>query len=247
MEREEIKKVTILGVPFINTNRKDFVALLKKRMKSEKKTFVITANPEIIMKAKVDPEYMDIIHQATYVTADGIGVVKAAQLLNEPLPERVAGFDTMMDLLEVANQERFRIYLLGATQSVLERVMARLAAEYPNVEIIGAHNGFFDWEDESIAREIRELEPDLVFVALGVPKQEQWIARHFDSFEKGIFMGLGGSFDILAGEVPRAPEAWQRMNVEWLYRLVNQPSRWRRMLALPHFAWKVLIQRLKGY
>lgn len=240
------KHVSILGIPFIQTTMKDFISLLQQRITAEQKTFVITANPEIVMKANNEEEYMNIIKRATYVTADGIGIVKAAKLLGSSLPERVTGYDMMVHLLELANEHHYRVYFLGAEEDVLERALNNVKTEYPNITIAGSHHGFFDWESNKIPAEINLTEPDLVFVALGVPRQERWIDEHIGKFQKGIFIGVGGSFDVLAGAVERAPERWQKMNLEWLYRLLKQPSRWRRMLALPHFAMKVCAQKVKG-
>ncbi|MBT2687095.1 WecB/TagA/CpsF family glycosyltransferase [Bacillus sp. ISL-47] len=239
-----LKFVDILGVPFINTTRSEFVKLLDRHIEKEEKAFVVTANPEIVMKAVEEPEYKSLLDRATYITADGIGVVKGAGLLGKPLPERVTGYDTMIDLLTLGNEKKFKIYLLGAQQDTIEKAVANIRATYPNVEIVGSHNGFFDWDSREIPNEIQEKKPDLVFVALGVPRQEKWIATNISRFEKGVFIGVGGSFDVIAGTVERAPEAWQKANLEWLYRLMKQPSRFGRMMALPRFAVKILTQKV---
>ncbi|WP_067728650.1 WecB/TagA/CpsF family glycosyltransferase [Oceanobacillus damuensis] len=241
-----MRYVTIMDIPFLHTNQDAFVSLLDERIEQEEKTFVITANPEIVMKANENQTFMNYIEQATYVVADGIGVVKAAQLLNDPLPGRVTGYDTMMALLAIANQKHYKIFLLGAKQETLQKTISNISAQYPNVEIVGSHDGYFNWEDNDIADSIAAHQPDITFVALGVPRQEKWIAENFERFDKGVFIGIGGSFDVIAGTVRRAPEFWQKLNLEWLYRLLKQPSRWKRMLALPHFALKILKQKLKG-
>jgi N-acetylglucosaminyldiphosphoundecaprenol N-acetyl-beta-D-mannosaminyltransferase len=240
------QRVDILGVPFLNTTQQEFVHLLHKHVKQQEKAFVVTANPEIVMKTLEDSDFKKIVQQATYVTADGIGVVKAAQLLNKPLPERVTGYDTMIELLKLSNENQYSIYLLGATQETLEKAEKKIKKTYPNVVIAGSHNGFFDWSKTDIQEEIKKTEPDFVFVALGVPRQEKWIASNYHLFNKGIFIGVGGSFDVIAGTVERAPKAWQKANLEWLYRLIKQPSRWKRMLALPKFALKILKEKVKG-
>lgn len=241
-----LKFVDILGVPFINTTQSQFVQLLLQHIQQNDKTFVVTANPEIVMKAVEEPEYGNLIKQATYITADGIGVVKAAGLLGQPLPERVTGYDTMMELLQVSHENRLKIYLLGAAQETLEKTVKNIEAQFPNLEIVGSHNGFFNWEETTIQQEIQEKQPDLIFVALGVPRQEKWIAQNLHLFEKGVFMGIGGSFDVIAGTVQRAPVLWQKANLEWLYRLLKQPSRFGRMLALPRFALKILKVKATG-
>ncbi|WP_374723507.1 WecB/TagA/CpsF family glycosyltransferase [Calidifontibacillus erzurumensis] len=240
------KFVSILGVNFIHTTMKDMVTRLRERLLNEQKTFVVTANPEIVMKTLEDATYKKYVDQADYVTADGIGVVKGAQILGKPLPERVAGYDLMRNLLAVLNEEKLKLYMLGAQEETIEKAVETVKREYPNLQLVGYHHGFFNWEDPSIINEIKEKKPDLVLVALGVPRQEKWIAEHLEEVEKGVFIGVGGSFDVLAGTVKRAPEIWQKLNLEWFYRLLKQPSRWRRMLALPHFALKVFGQKLTG-
>lgn len=242
----EDKFVPILGVNFIHTTMKDMVECLKQRMLANQKGFVVTANPEIVMKTLEDAAYKQYIEKADYVTADGIGVVKGAQILGKPLPERVAGYDLMRNLLAVLEEQKLKLYMLGAQEETIEKAVQTIQKEYPNIQIAGYHHGFFDWEDPAIINEIKESKPDLILVALGVPRQEKWIAEHIDQVEKGVFIGVGGSFDVLAGTVKRAPEFWQKLNLEWFYRLLKQPSRWRRMLALPHFALKVIGQRVSG-
>ncbi|QQZ10251.1 WecB/TagA/CpsF family glycosyltransferase [Heyndrickxia vini] len=235
--------VEILGVPFIHSTRNEFVDILHQRIKQQKKTFVVTANPEIVMMANENKGFMEYLQAADFITPDGIGIVKAAGWLKKPLPERVPGFDTMKDLLSLANENQYRVYFLGAKQEVLDQFIHIVSNEYPKMEIAGFRNGFFDLDNPQIAEEICGLKPDLIFVALGAPRQEQWIYQNIGKFDKGIFMGVGGSFDGIAGVVPRAPEIWQKLNIEWLYRLIQQPTRWKRMLAIPRFVFKVLLQK----
>lgn len=241
-----MRHVDIMGVPFLHIDQERFVELLVERAVNKEKTFVITANPEIVMRANEDPQLMTYIKEANYICADGIGVVKAASLLGEDLPGRVTGYDTMVALLKAGQEKRFKVYLLGAQAATLEKTIANIERDYPNVDIVGAHDGFFDWEDHTIAEEAAALEPDFVFVALGVPRQEKWISENIGKFSHGVFIGIGGSFDVIAGTVKRAPVLWQKLNIEWLYRLLSQPSRWKRMLVLPQFALKVLAMKRKG-
>ncbi|NEU30273.1 WecB/TagA/CpsF family glycosyltransferase [bacterium LRH843] len=239
------KKVSVLGVDFVHTTMVRMVETLKAHLEREEKTFVVTANPEIVLHAQDDPQFKSYLDQATYITADGIGVVKAAGMLGQPLPERVTGFDMFMALLEVANERKYSIYLLGAKPDVLPKTIAAIHDQFPNVTVAGSHHGYFDWNSTEIEDEIRSLQPDMVFLALGFPRQEKWIVERYDQFSKGLFMGIGGSFDVLAGEVKRAPEIFQKVHLEWLYRLLKQPSRWRRMLALPIFVGRVLREKRK--
>ncbi|MEG0473693.1 MAG: WecB/TagA/CpsF family glycosyltransferase [Solibacillus sp.] len=241
-----MKHVKIMGVPFLHIDQQNFIKLLADRVEQKEKTFVITANPEIVMRANEEPKLKNYINQATYICADGIGVVKAAKILGEDLPGRVTGYDTMIGLLNIGQEKHFKVYLLGAQKETLEKTVANIKAQYPNVDIVGHHDGFFDWNNNTIAEEAAALEPDLIFIALGVPRQEQWISENIGKFSHGVFIGIGGSFDVIAGTVKRAPVIWQKLNLEWLYRLLKQPSRWKRMLVLPQFALKVFSMKRKG-
>lgn len=241
-----MKTVKIMDIPFTYTNQANFISMLDKQIRIQQKSFVITANPEIVMKANDDNYFMDIINQATHVVADGIGIVKAAQLFRTPLPGRVTGYDTMMGLLALSNEKKYSIYILGAKKTTLHKAEEIIQMNYPNLSIVGSHDGYFDWDDNTIPDQIKKLQPDIIFVALGAPKQEEWIAKHFKSFKSGLFIGVGGSLDVIAGTVKRAPIFWQKLNLEWFYRLIKQPSRWRRMLALPRFAFQIIKLKLKG-
>ncbi|ASN04116.1 WecB/TagA/CpsF family glycosyltransferase [Virgibacillus necropolis] len=241
-----MKQVTIMGVPFLHIDQQGFVSLLDNRIQNGETTFVITANPEVVMKANEDMNFMKYIHKATYVTADGIGIVKAAELLNKPLPGRVTGYDTMIGLLEIASEKQYSIFLLGAQNETLQKAKNNIKETYPGVKIVGSHDGFFDWGQNDIAKSISEVKPDITFVALGVPRQERWISENLSTFDKGMFIGVGGSFDVIAGTVQRAPLFWQKLNLEWLYRIAKQPSRWKRALALPRFAIQIIKQKVKG-
>lgn len=240
------KKVSVLGVNFIDMTLAEMVITLAEHVEKQEKVFLVTANPEIVLHSKKNPDYQQILNGATYVTADGIGIIKAAKLLGKPLPERLTGFDIFMKLLEQANKKNQSVYLLGAKEVVLTRARAKIGELFPNIKIVGMQNGYFDMNDMEIFENIKAANPDYVFAALGFPRQEEWIAKHLNYFEKGIFMGVGGSFDVLSGEVKRAPEIWQKLNIEWLYRLLQQPSRWRRMLAIPMFMLHVISEKVKG-
>ncbi len=238
--------VNILGVNFIKSDKNSLMQVLTSRIDSENKTFLVTANPEIVMHAIEKEEYFTILENADFIVPDGIGIIKAAAILNNPLPERIAGYDLMVDLLQVANHKCLKIYLLGAEENVLSRAIDQIRSRFPNINIVGHQNGYFDWESNSISEQISKVKPDLIFVALGVPKQEKWIYENIHKFDKGLFMGVGGSFDVLAGNVKRAPLVWQKMNLEWLYRLIKQPWRWKRMMAIPRFVTKVISQKNRG-
>ena len=164
--------VTIMNVPFLHIDQNGFVDLLAERAEQKEKTFVITANPEIVMQANENPQLMEYVKQATYVCADGIGVVKAASILGSSLPGRVTGYDSMMALLQRGNKKGYKMYLLGAQKSTVETAVSNINRDYPGVEIVGYRDGFFDWNDPAVAEEIVAAKPDFVFLALGVPRQE---------------------------------------------------------------------------
>ncbi|MGG5255338.1 WecB/TagA/CpsF family glycosyltransferase [Neobacillus sp. SM06] len=238
-------KVKILNVNFDNLKRKEILNSLEKKIITGKKTFVVTANPEIVMYAEKDPTYLSIVNNADYVIADGIGVVVGSKLINNPLPERIAGYDLMCDLLAKGNEQGWSAFFLGTKKETIEKAINNIKTNYPQLEIVGWHDGYFNWEKSDIKEEILSKKPDLIFVALGFPKQEKWISQNIQAFDKGFFMGVGGSFDVIAGEVKRAPLIWQKLNLEWLYRLIKQPSRWKRMLVLPLFLIEVLKTKVR--
>ncbi|ATY86043.1 glycosyltransferase [Kyrpidia spormannii] len=196
---------------------------------------VVTANPEVVMLARRNPGVAQVVRRADLVTADGIGVVLASKWLGTPVPERVTGADLADRLLGFAGQRKWRVYLLGASSASLGGALAELRRHYPEVDWHG-HHGYFDQQGEKeILQEIAEVRPHLLFVGMGAPRQDLWIARHRD-LPVGVAMGIGGTIDVWSGAVKRAPVAWQRLHLEWLYRLIRQPSRIRRQLVLPHFA-----------
>lgn len=239
-----LKFILILGLPIVKATRKEFVGLLEKHIIMKQKAFVVTANPEIVMHSLNDPEYNERLKKADYITADGIGIVKAAKMLGEPLPERVSGFDIMIDLFQLSEKQKYSVYLLGATETVLQSTIKRVKKIYPDLHIAGHRNGYFDMEDTSVIEDIKNSGADLIFVAIGCPRQEKWISEYIDQADKGIFMGVGGAFDVLSGIVKRAPDKWIDLNLEWFYRFMKQPSRWRRMLYLPHFASIVVLRKI---
>lgn len=237
-------KINIFNVNFEKATKRDILNTLEERINQGQKTFLVTANPEIVMYAKQDQEYREIVSKADFVIADGYGVVLGSKILGDPVPERIPGFDLMMDLLKTADQKQWSAYFLGAKNEVIEKAVAKVTRDYPNLQIAGWHDGYFQ-DSADIRREIGQAKPDLIFAALGFPKQEKWICENLPHFEKGLFIGVGGSFDVLAGTVKRAPLIWQKMNLEWLYRLLQQPSRWKRMLVLPLFVIQVIFEKTK--
>jgi N-acetylglucosaminyldiphosphoundecaprenol N-acetyl-beta-D-mannosaminyltransferase len=240
-----MEKTKILNINFYPVNLSTLIKELEKKIQDSKKQFIVTANPEIVMYANKNEDYQKIVNNADYVIADGYGVVLGSKIIGNPLPERVPGFDIMKELLQKGNEQEWKVYFLGAKKEVIDLAIKNIHDKFPKLNIVGWHDGYFDWNSKEIQNEIVKKAPDLVFVALGFPKQEFWIHENIPNFKKGIFMGVGGSFDVWAGKVKRAPVIWQKTNLEWLYRLIQQPSRWKRMLALPMFVLKVTKGRFK--
>lgn len=225
--------VNVLGIDFINATNKEFLAQLKTDSNAGYNRFVVTANPEIVLAAKNNPALKQAIASSDYTTADGIGIVKGAKILKTPLPERITGYDTMVTLLDWADKEKKRVYFLGAKPAVLADVKKQVALRFPNLIIAGSHDGYFK-DEAPIVKEIATSQPDFVFVATGFPKQELFIAKN-RHVANAIWMGVGGSFDVLAGHTKRAPKFWVDHHLEWFYRLIKEPSRFIRMLALPKY------------
>jgi len=203
---------------------------------------VITLNAEIIYQAQSNEELLKIINSADLVTPDGSGVLWAAQKLGQPLKERVTGIDLMTHICRQAYHNKWRIYLLGGEPGVAAEAVEGMKDAFPSIDIAGSWHGYFgEQEEEAILADINTKQPDVLFVALGAPKQEFWIQKHSDYLKAGVMIGVGGSFDVMAGNVRRAPLLFQRMRLEWLWRLLTDPRRIKRMMALPKFM--LLVQK----
>lgn len=238
LHREEI-----MGIPFISSSFQETLDELVRQIDQGNKCRVITANPEVVMLVKKDDEVKQIVQTADYVTPDGVGILLAGKLLGKPIRERITGYDLTISLLSVANAKRWRLYLLGAAPEVMEGVNHKIREQYPHIDL-QSHHGFFNEDEEtSIIEQIKSHRPHLLLVALGMPKQEKWLQKYQDQLPFNLAMGVGGTFDGISGKVKRAPLLWQRLGVEWLYRLLKEPWRWRRMLALPQFVLHVLFSR----
>ena len=239
------KRLNILGVGVDNCTMDSAVNFLVSAINNGAFASVYTPNSEIILHAYKTPDDCDVLNRGSLVTADGIGVVYASKILKRPLPERVSGFDLANKLLERVAPEGKTLYLFGGKPGVAARAAEKICELYPGIKIVGISDGYFDEEKEKeIIKDINEKSPDILFVCLGFPKQECWIDAHSDISAR-VAMGIGGSLDVFAGEVKRAPLFYQKAGLEWLYRLIKQPSRFIRMLALPKFGFTVLFNGKK--
>jgi N-acetylglucosaminyldiphosphoundecaprenol N-acetyl-beta-D-mannosaminyltransferase len=242
--------VHILGVPFSTLPFDETLSKLKAHLKSgDRPLHVITANPEIIMMAQQNETIYNLLHTVDLVTPDGIGAVWASKYYGTALQERVTGIELSSALIERAARLGLGVYLLGATPESNRLAVENLRRQFPGLRVAG-RDGYFPISDDvaeaQIVREIREFGAALLLVGLGMPKQELFIRRHRDTCGAKVMIGIGGCIDIWAGTVKRAPKIWQKMRAEWLYRLLKQPSRWRRQLVLPQFVITVLTDKNKS-
>lgn len=202
---------------------------------------IATANAEMIMLAQTDNELREILNTADMVVPDGAGVVWAGRYLGVKVPERVAGYDLTQNLLKKAARSGYTVFMLGAGPGIAVRAKSEAERRFPGIQIVGVQDGYFSPTDEpKIIESIRSLHPDILLVALGVPKQEKWIYYLKDCLGVPVAIGVGGTFDVMAGTVKRAPVWMQKVHLEWLFRFLMQPTRFRRILKLPQFVIKVL-------
>lgn len=234
---------TILGVKVHALTNTQTVALIEAFIASGQPHQLCTVNPEFVVGAQQDEEFRRIINAAALALPDGIGLLKAARFLRTtPLPERVPGSDLVMRLAELSQQKGYRLYFLGAREGVAEQAVAKLKARYPNLNVAGCYAGSPGLEEnEAIVQRILAARPDILLVAYGAPRQDKWIARNLERLQIPVCIGVGGSFDFIAGTSKRAPVWLQRLGLEWFHRLLTQPWRWRRIWnAVPRFSWLVL-------
>lgn len=242
---DQLPVVRLFSVPVCRLGMDDTVQYIADSIRSGGKPHqVITANPIMLMAALDDAGYMSVMKQAELIVPDGTGAVWAARYVGKPVAERVAGFDLLHRLLARASVEGWRVYVLGASSETVNEAYSRLRSQYPSVAFVGCRDGYFGaGEDARVIEEIKEAAPDLLFVARSADKQEPWIARYKSELGVPVMMGVGGSFDVIAGKLKRAPGWVQRLRLEWLYRLLQEPWRYKRMLVLPIFVWKVVVNR----
>ena len=236
-----METVNILGVHVNKYTMDEAVALASLYLDEEGFNMIFTPNSEILLYASNNPEFANVLNSADMVIPDGIGVVYGAKILGNPISERVAGFDLVCNLLPIMEKKGKSLYLLGAKPGVAEAAAENLVKQYPNLKIAGTHDGYFDNDDEVID-DINKKSPDFLMVCLGFPKQENWIYNNRERLNVKLAIGAGGCLDVFAGTVQRAPEFYCNHGIEWLYRLIKQPSRFMRMLALPKFGLKVLFK-----
>lgn len=246
-------RINIRGVYFDNVDSEDTMERIKSFLDSDGLSVMYTPNSEIVQFCIDDKSLYGVINSAQLIIPDGIGVVYASRILGTPLKAKVAGVETAEKVVEYASKTGKSVYIFGGakktaeSKAVCEIAADKLCEKYPGLKIAGTRDGFFtDEENDSIVEEINNSGADILFVCLGAPKQEKWIYNNRDKLKVKFAAGLGGSVNIFAGTAVRAPEFFLKHNIEWLHRLIKEPSRFVRMLNLPKFLFGTIIHRNKG-
>ncbi|MDN5941324.1 MAG: WecB/TagA/CpsF family glycosyltransferase [Nitrospira sp.] len=242
-----VKRIELLGVPVDCATMDQALDWTDSMMKGRHPRTILAVNPEKVMRAQQDGKLLDQLRAADLLIPDGIGIVLAARILGLGQAERVPGSELMPKLCERAVSKGYTVFLFGASAEVNQQAVAVLRDRYPGIRIVGSHHGYVKDEDmPAVITRINASQPDLLFVALGSPHQELWMARYLPELKVKVCQGVGGTFDVIAGRVRRAPKFFRSFHLEWFYRLASNPRRIRRQTALPLFAFHVLRKRLIG-
>lgn len=245
--RSDLPSTWLLGVRVHRVTLEQAVDRLMDFIRRGRAHHVVTLNGAMLAQMSRDPLLREIVNAASLVTPDGAGVLLAARILGVRFPERIPGIDMVDRLCAVGAGSSLRVFLLGAAPGVAQAAGEAITRRHPGVVVVGAEDGYFPAdEDAAVAERIRRARPDVLLVAMGFPKQEQWIAAHQSALGVPVCIGVGGTFDVLAGLWRRAPRWMQRVGLEWAYRLVREPRRWRTATALPLVVWLALKERLLG-
>lgn len=236
-------KESYLGIDVSALSYEGIIEDLGNRIEGGKQSTIIAVNPEKVMAAQRDPQVKELINASTYQIADGVGILLAAKLKGGQITSRVTGVDMMSALLRFASEDGLPVYFFGAKEEVVAKAIANIQETFPTIKVAGYTNGY-DKDEEELVQRIQQSGAKMIFVALGSPKQELWIQRNMPKLSNvQVFQGVGGSFDVFSGTVKRAPVAFRKLGLEWLYRLMASPSRIKRQLVLPIFLLKVLRSR----
>ena len=233
----------MFGIEVTYGKREEIISEIERRLSNGEKTFIVTLNVSILMEAIKDPSYRKILEEANMVIPDGSGIVWALDVIANVKTDRVTGIDTMTHLCELSKKKGWKVYLLGAREDVAKKACENLRRN--GVNVVGYHHGYFEGDGEVI-EEILSKKPDLLFVGMGVPKQERWIHEHFEKIPVKLAMGVGGSIDVVSGRKKRAPEFVQKMKLEWLYRFLQSPWNKRKVpFQIMRFVFLVFRERKK--
>jgi len=233
----------LFGIEVTYGKREEIISEIERRLNNGEKTFIVTLNVSILMEAIKDPSYRKILEEANMVIPDGSGIVWALDVIANVKTDRVTGIDTMTHLCELSKKKGWKVYLLGAREDVAKKACENLRRN--GVNVVGYHHGYFE-RDGEVIEEILSKKPDLLFVGMGVPKQERWIHEHFEKIPVKLAMGVGGSIDVVSGRKKRAPEFVQKMKLEWLYRFLQSPWNKRKVpFQIMRFVFLVFRERKK--
>ena len=238
-------KTDIMGLQFDNITMEEALDAAKALLQGEHAARVVTPNAEIAYEALHDENMRTLLNSAELMLPDGAGVVLASKILKTPLKQKVAGVDFADGLLGVLETTGQSLYLLGSKPGIGELAAQKMMQKHPRLRIAGIADGYFQ-DEAPVIDKINASGADVLFVCLGAPKQEQFMARHQKTLHVKLMAGLGGSLDSFAGTVKRAPKWMIRLNLEWLYRLIKEPKRFKRMLRLPKYLWAVVCKRIRG-
>lgn len=242
-----MNRIDVLGIEFDNTDILEAVERAIRLMEERRHAYVVTPNPEIILESQKNEKLASAVKSADMVLPDGVGVIYASHILGTPIKNRIPGIDFASALMARISENGRKVFLLGAKPGVAELAGERLADRYPGLVICGVNDGYFEEEDtEFIIEKINSASPDLVLVCLGSPKQEIWMKNNAELLDVGLLIGLGGALDVYAGVVERAPRKWRSMGLEWLYRLIREPKRIKRMVKLPGVIVAAAWRRIGG-
>lgn len=238
-------KIDVMGVRFDNVTMTEALEKAKEMLQTEGADYVVTPNSEIVYEAMADQELEDLLNGASLVLPDGAGVVLGAKILGTPLKEKVAGVEFADGVLGLLAETGGSVYLLGSKPGVAELAAEKMLAKHPGLTIAGMADGYFK-DEAAVVEQVNAANADVLFVCLGAPKQERFMVNHRAELNVKLMAGLGGSLDSFAGTVKRAPRWMIKLSLEWFYRLLKEPWRFKRMLRLPKFLWAVVCRRIKG-
>ncbi|GAE03532.1 WecB/TagA/CpsF family glycosyl transferase [Clostridium botulinum B str. Osaka05] len=234
-------KTEMLGYSIFNSSKEELLNIIDKY----KQVNIISGNPEVLYNGLNNEElFKNFTDKNSIIIPDGVGVVLASKIIKNPVKEKIAGIELMDGILEKCNENGKAVYLLGTTEDVLKECERKLLIKYKNLNIVGKHNGFFDMDNcKDILEDIKKLKPYALFIAMGCPRQEKFISKYMYELPCKIYMGVGGSFDVFAGKVKRAPRWMINCNLEWLYRVAKEPYRIKRLASIPKFLLKVVLNK----
>lgn len=235
-------KENYLGVEVSSYSYSQLTNQIIEDINKDRQAFLVAINPEKVLKAEKDKDLLQLLNKATYQIPDGVGILIASKLRNGNINERITGIDMLMTLCKTASENGKSIFLYGAKPGVADQAKQNLEGKFPNLNIVGVIDGY-EKDQEFIKRQINDANPDILFVALGSPAQEYWILNNMEQLNVNIFQGVGGSFDVLSGNIKRAPAFFRKFGLEWFYRLIKEPFRIKRQLKLPLFLIKVLFSK----